>query len=340
MHEKAVNLSTSPFPRRNFLELGGLSFLSVLLHSPKLHLSIETGNKRIVEIETPEATYYPMYESHFLPIGPEELQKLPKLDLALYEVVTPSEEALRMSPVQILNMTAAQREFVIPREHLALFEKNGTEVSVEGMALPVHAYSDSLWQFVGETVMGMAAASGMVTKLIPRDAAFKGSVNIAEKTAATWLMSRSVSLALGAVEGVIGSTVQQSAPQRILSRISAFIEHAHPEDATVFLRNILIARKLQFFGQFLSDTRLKLSKPRIAYNVGNSHGGIEDFLYLGKDFTLAILSAYPKEFLKEVIKVNGGLTAFCSSVLVTSDTRFPQKTVVVDRELKEFLKEN
>lgn len=100
-------------------------------------------------------------------------------------------------------------------------------------------------------------------------------------------------------------------------------------------------------------------KPRIAFNVGAAHSGIEDFLVAGHEFTSWLIAQYPKPILWRIIEENGGIDNFCSARILTLPDgikaeelgdasqreevgRYLDKTVVsekiVDDKLREMLR--
>lgn len=67
-------------------------------------------------------------------------------------------------------------------------------------------------------------------------------------------------------------------------------------------------------------------KPKIAFQVWAWHGGIEDFLQAGQDFSRALILAYPKWYLDQTVKLNYGIRDFCSSRLF----KLPENLTVQD----------
>ena len=104
---------------------------------------------------------------------------------------------------------------------------------------------------------------------------------------------------------------------------------------------LLIAEKLPKFKEIITD------KPQLAYQMGLSHAGSEDILELlgsGRDFICWFISRYPKEFLKEIIDHNGGLEAFCTTVVIPVKANLEAdqnlKHTILDEKLKEYLSGN
>lgn len=265
----------------------------------------------------------------------------------LYEFSIKSSELHKLSAKQIIrysakNTSAAiasdnERLFVIPEDHASFFSETSTQMTLEGVSLPENIFIGSFATQLAETVATPLLAviySGIRKRLT-------GSAeNIAKITDAmtvggvSWLLSGSIKIGADAGSIAFGSNAEQNAFERISSRLAAIIGHMHPEDHIVFFRNLLFARKLQFFGETL--LRDLNRKPNIAYNFGLGHSGVEDFLRLEKQFTLSLLRIYPKDFLKKIVDWNGGIDTFCTSVLVTPDLINPKKTTIFDKDLKKM----
>ncbi len=116
-----------------------------------------------------------------------------------------------------------------------------------------------------------------------------------------------------------------NALDRLYIRLGGLNSHAIPEDHLLFFRNLIMADKImtaaEAFGQNTDH------KPRIAFNVGGGHAGMEDFLALGHDFTRWLIAQYPKSFLGEIIRVNGGLENVCSAQAITIPSNFTANLV-------------
>lgn len=131
---------------------------------------------------------------------------------------------------------------------------------------------------------------------------------------------------------------QQNAGQRIFLRLNGLTQHLKPEDHLIFLRNLVMADKMMTVAeQFYKE---KGKKPRIAFNVGALHAGIEDFLIAGHNLTRWLIEQYPNDVLTEIVKYNGGsLEEFCTARILTlpSDLRpyFVPNTGMLSYELNE-----
>lgn len=234
----------------------------------------------------------------------------------------------------------SEREYLFPREHLEVFQKNGTEITGEGWTLPEKEFLKSFAGMFMEPVAGTLGAfaylaakkqhekkEGTSKPFVSKEA------DMGMKTAFGWLLSPAMMISL---QNLIQTTeIEVSVIRRIANRMTAMVSHSHPENHLTFLRNLMMTRKLQFLGKELSERNF--SKPKIGYNVGMFHSGIEDLLSLPPEITLKILDAYPAEFWQEIVNVNGGVEAFCSNVLLTPDIRHSEKTVIQDTTLRQVI---
>jgi hypothetical protein len=236
---------------------------------------------------------------------------------------------------------------VTPDNILSYFAEKNISVSYEGSEPP----RDS--ELVSKLVT--AAEPGIIAGFAANDAlhTIRDFINKKELSTADfikksaiwgyllWASSPFVTSRLAAAamdkEG-LGRSITQN-QLRAINRFNAFIAHAHPEDLVVFFRNVIMARQLQLLGEDLSGKTKE--KPRISYQVGGGHAGIEDFLLLGDKLTIATLSIYPKQFLQHVVENNGGIDAFCSTIIIpvrqTLATGDDTKRVILDRQLKDYL---
>jgi hypothetical protein len=93
---------------------------------------------------------------------------------------------------------------------------------------------------------------------------------------------------------------------RILIRLNGIANHLAPERTAVFYRNALISSKLLALGSYYHSALNR--KPRIVYEVGAAHSGIEDFLLLGEDFcNYLITNFFSKDDFTQIVALNGGV---------------------------------
>lgn len=140
---------------------------------------------------------------------------------------------------------------------------------------------------------------------------------------------------------------QKSAIYRIYTRMTGLISHLAPENQFIFFRNLMMADKLLTVAKALGEQSGR--KPRIAFNIGRSHSGIEDFLAAGHDFTRWLILRLPSDFLKEIIELNGGVENFCGARMIrlskdftfsepaSSQNAIIQDTKIYDQQLLDTL---
>lgn len=125
-------------------------------------------------------------------------------------------------------------------------------------------------------------------------------------------------------------------------KLQGLISDFHPEIAIMFFRNAVWAHKLIEYSKKLKDDLKR--KPNFALAIGASHGGVEEFLIAGQQFIETCISAYPKEWLSEVIKTNGGIEKFSQITIdepTGSDLEW-SKTIdtFVDEPLEKAIEKN
>lgn len=347
-----IPTKTKILSRRDFLKLGGAGLLTLLFPSSEsLDDLTEAKKANIVEVETANAIYFPVYEDHTHPATKDDIEKLPKLNVYFYELLYNSSKLTQEDPTQLLNRDTSHtlqqaadsqntntRKYIFPRDHLEVFKKNNTEISLEGYMLP----ETEIFAYLGfkftETVVGAVGAFAYLAAKKKHEIKetdkplVSPKVDLAIKSTLAWLLSPIIETTVSNTLSYFGTDTELNAMQRIASRVLAMTNHAHPETNLIFFRNLLMSRKLQFLGEVLSGEHF--SKPKIGYNVGMAHSEIEDFIRLSPDIVLALINAYPADYLRKIVELNGGLEAFCSTILLTPDTRHSEKIVVQDKRLR------
>jgi len=122
-------------------------------------------------------------------------------------------------------------------------------------------------------------------------------------------------------------------------RLHGIVSDIHPEDTIIFLRNAIMANNLLNTGDYLKE---KLGRrPKIAYLVGGSHSGIEDFLQAGKSVCRDVILAYPARYLRSIVENAGDIDYLCSSRLIKLNPQDRYETVestkILDNNLKQKL---
>ncbi len=335
--------SSRKFSRREFFRMAGAAIV--------LGVKPETGKSPndILSIETPEAKYFPIYESHSVsfrhPVSGKELKLLPPQDIFLYEYprdsrdfVDPltSPQAILDTELRILSPTSdSKRTYFIPRDHLEWLRENNTKICFEGYYPLQSDYVKSVTIMASEIIISASAGIQLLLHAKPKE---NGGKEVTRKQFLKLAAGLAVAWGLSPIVGLLTSSkteVRLNALERVIIKANGVLSQTHPEIPIIFFRNIMLARKLQFLGEVASKE--KGQKAQITYNVGKAHAGIEDFLYIGKDWTLAFLNMTSNSYLKAIIDANGGLENFCSNVLFDPNAQNPTKTILVDQELKSFL---
>lgn len=142
----------------------------------------------------------------------------------------------------------------------------------------------------------------------------------------------------------LGTSPQKEIVQRVANRLNGLMSMAKPFDHFIFLRNAIWAHKLLDLAE-KESARLG-RRLNISYQVGAAHGGVEDFLALGKMPIEAILQVYPAEVLRDTAKgIPNGIFSMSSLTILKNsvgDTNNPDKgwycsEFVIDEGLRDIL---
>lgn len=338
------NIEQNIVSRQEFLKLSGLVGGALAFSSlPKpikntLPLSEQNEAKERVRIDTDLATYYPFYEKHSNPITLQELKEV-KLDLLFHEAAEPAKLVQSMSNEFIVDFTLSKNGEQEKNEMYKHFSDNEISIAWEGVDIP-KKYRDS--EIV--ILLGAYCASALLLlKNVPKISDMNLKETILGLTGFAWSVSPLYALGLCSLSENIPAdkrTHQTKIIRRALQRIHASALNFHPEYLDIFFRNIIAARKLQILAKY--QTKENNSLPKIGYVMGAAHTGIEDLLILGEQFTLSILSIYPKIILEHIINHNGGIDAFCKTVMASleldnNNNIYITRTTIDDTELKSYL---
>jgi len=129
------------------------------------------------------------------------------------------------------------------------------------------------------------------------------------------------------------------------------VNHFHPENANTFLRNIIMARRLDTVAKNITGLKQMQGKPQIGINIHARHGGVEDLLIiqdkLGSRAVLKLLDLYSNKTLKAVVKENGRHEDTLEQNIKTTSTGLvfsvkdavqgETKHLLVDTELENYL---
>lgn len=124
--------------------------------------------------------------------------------------------------------------------------------------------------------------------------------------------------------------------QRVLQRLQAIMHHTYIDEADIFYRNLIMSHQLLLMRSALNQDN---HKPKIAFNVGAFHSGIEDLLLLGPDFCRSLIVNLPsKELLQAFVDANGGIDTFAGCRILTRANKNTDQ-VIIDPILKNMVSE-
>jgi len=342
--KEAQEINQDRISRREFFKVAGLTTAGISL--PNFLNSPENTSNKPTKIETDQAIYYPFYERHPQGISFDEISKVQDIDIHFLETVFPSNDTLSLTPKDLLFMESAVQSGgilsgepsykrigrLISEEMLSFFSKKGSQISIEGYILPFDAAKQYISSMAAEAMVGAGLAAHKAVRFSDlEEKTKKDSARLVfGLTGSAWLTSPVLSS--------LGVIIEEN-PTRTLQKIFAYVYHTHPEFPIVFLRNALMARKLDLLAKYQQEKQEE--KPSISYAVGYGHAGIEDFLILGEKSTLTAISIYPKGYLQNTVDLNGGLDFFCSTVVVPVRENLEEnqevKHIIVDEKLRAYL---
>lgn len=309
-------------------------------------------------IETPEGFFTGVYDMHIETISPERIPI--GIDVLFRELATPLGEVI-INPRKHL-FTRWEGDNTVPR----LFpEAVLAEVSRRNIPLMLGDIDENVLKSFFLTNAAtiptvVASAEGLFllrnkkkkeklegTLPTKRTRRRRQILETGLLASLAWSLSPASS---GILAGLFDGVVKNNAARTALLRFRNMVEHAHPEELTVFFRNLIMADKLLTVAQTLQDQTG--NKPHIGFWVGLGHTGIEELLQAGADFCRTLIAAYPNFILRDLVKRNGGAEIFSSSMLYTlpkdlksSEFQSPNSQwegtsrVIVDTKLEKLLKE-
>jgi len=325
--------------RRNFLTVAGVGAGAFALQKYITRdgdQRKETESKWIILKGADGGQYVPIYENHNSPWSVDSFSDMPNIDVIMYEVPRPSKDMANQTGEQLLGK--ADKHFVrdtwIPKEHAKFWSEKGTLVAFEGVGYPNDSF---ILQFTFGTLLeGMAGLGSIAASF--SDQASK-PLKIADKEIMTAEMKKMLMRSGGIwgstalLELVIGTYLKmmtvdksegiQNVPLKI-QRLEQLTTQMHPEFNVVFLRNLIMARRLQaineLFPQSIRETdRSKNSPTTIAFNVGSMHRGIEDWLVLGHDIVKFMIELTPNGIWKQLVEINGSSKDLATMPLVLNN---------------------
>ena len=334
------------FSRREFLKaslLGGAATAAILSTAKAAEI---LGNERY-KVETPEATFYPFFELHNIPITPQELAAVPKTDLLFHEFATAS-YALSFYPgSQYLHFTGrsfplSERQ-IFPRETISYLYDSQAFLSVEGMSPAMGGFEYGVGKYARGAAGILAQKASNLYKQVESPMNYHKQLAKGLDFASLYLLSEAlILLPTLSAEAVGARSFDNVSVRRVTQRLSAVTQHITPHDAIIFLRNAMMANKLLFLAENLPRMKRIDGKPSISFVAGAGHSGIEDLLRLRREFSISLLGFYSDKFLQKTVDHNGGLDHFCTvhSVYVPGTVlNIPgSKISLKDEKMLEYLK--
>jgi hypothetical protein len=125
-----------------------------------------------------------------------------------------------------------------------------------------------------------------------------------------------------------------------LWKLQQELSQKDPNDMLVKVRSLFIARKIQTVGKYYSD--LYNRKNDVAFVVGKAHEDVLTYLESGEETTLELINQLPLEILESLVKENGGVEAFCTTVDIPVAHVVKEgknaKNLIIDEDLQDLLK--
>lgn len=259
-------------------------------------------------IITKDATFIPLYELHDRGIISKSLPP----DLKVYFREFSGPNMFTETPRDLLNAKA-----------FSPFVKDGIKVISDDLLLKLSETQAEV--MIGDIFLGGRSLVEIPIQVVEFMGGFGALAFAAKKdkkpstTRRKFLKSAAIAGAVwGALPALSSQTstlageLEEGAVRRIAVRLNGIISDFHPEVMTLFFRNAVIADKLLTVAEELKLT----PRDKFAYHMGVGHGGIEDFLQAGRDFCRNLILAFPNDWIKDIVDLNGGPKNFSSARLV------------------------
>lgn len=303
--------------------------------------TIENGVKTNVGI------FYPLYEHHDIGIAPEDFPSNINgyfKEMNFYSSLGQSISTIRAEDVI--------EETDIQKPVADILINQTIPIILGDMPVPVGYFEFSRVDqskprvALAGAIAGATLAYNALGPVLQKAGLLKANEGITRRKFITRLagISAAVSIGPAAADKLLSmllpaEVAQKDAIQRIFIRLNGLIKHTHPEDHMVFFRNVVMADKMLTVAEEMKKHSGR--NPRIAFQVGAAHAGIEDFLVAGHNFTRWLLLQYPEDFLWDVVEESGGIKVFSSarSILLKSPTGVKSDETIVDEALLKSLEE-
>lgn len=276
------------------------------------------------EIPTPHGTFVPLYERHERGIVAEDI---PEDATALFREIVYKNGPFREAAEDVLfgsndtiNGRNTKRVRIFPDIVLEKLQKHDIPVILGDVDIP--SFDKQFLLGIGQYILGglTLISAKSVRKENHMPAKMLSRRDFVKKTGyavGTWAVAPFSGPGIGEV---LHLTNQSESVERILRRFGGMASSLHPELTYLFFRNAVMADKMLYLASYQKEQQG--ISPKIAFQVGNAHSGIEDFLLAGKSFCQKAILAYPRRFLDVVVADNGGVDDFCAMRIIAMTKDF------------------
>lgn len=271
-------------------------------------------------IQTPYGIFYPLEEIHDVGRNIDDAPRPLDGYFKEWEPEFHLNPLDRLSPFGIYG----KNQETLPTDLLEILAKDGTPIILGDIDYPdkfkprVGPFHN-FWEAT-KTALGLSAIGASLIDKRPSRRQFLKSAALWTG----WMLMATPWVAKQPAYAAANLDPEQKAPiARVLTRLHGLASHLAPEDTIIFFRNLVMANKLLLAAEKIKEEDEAL--PKIAFNVGLAHAGMEDLLQVGPAFIRWVINFYSKEFLEDIIKLNGGLENFCSVRILTFPPNFTGK---------------
>lgn len=267
-------------------------------------------------IVTDSGVFIPLYERHDVGIQPEDIPR--DINFLAREGLSAKGIFEQRAVILLLRSMQYADKNVRVFPHTILTNLASRKA---GILLPDIVVDDERLSIAVEHITGIALAMGSIMGMIADKSDRRRFLKKISLTVGMWAASPLSTIILHDV-----TLDQRSALARIVTRINGLQSDFHPEQATVFFRNLLMVDKLMTVGEGFKKETGKV--PKIAFQVGSGHSGMEDFLKVPHDILRILILSFPQEYLKRIVELNGGsVENFCSTRLIILPQDFNRDSI-------------
>lgn len=185
-------------------------------------------------------------------------------------------------------------------------------------------------------IAGLALSTGtaMGSEKITRRGFLKkiASLGLAASVFGMWKASGTVNFRdLTLAKATDDLSNQYEPVNRLLIRLNGLASDVHPESPSIFIRNILMARKMKLFGEYLKSKGIE--KPIEGYSVGAGHSGIEDFICLPDAVTKSLIKYCARDYVNRALSNYGDFVSAVRIVQADETGIFKDVEMLYDTEL-------